>query len=479
MSRNVIPLPSDGAHVALDQLRGYYVRSPRWVQSASGRLLSALPPRLLYGRTFRELQADIERSEWDAGFVERRVRTQLAALWSQARKAPYYARRIEDLAVDSPTLADLARLPILKKDEVRQGVDDMLAVPKAELDEVTTGGTSSGVPLVFYLDRDRSVKEWSFITHVWRRCGYELGDRLAVLGYRGVTHVSSAHTKPWAWEPGTRELRLSPFRMIPPVMDEYLEQLGRFRISIHLWLRFRDHDPGRPRPQRRLVSSVHAQGILLMSESVRSFQREIIGQGFGPIPVLAGYGLSEKVAIAGELPDLPDVYEFEPLYGVTELVDSDDSHNRPWAAGPGRIGTGFIAMGMPMIRYDTGDVATAVAFPSAQNCWRLRVRDIVSRYSQEYLVTREGGLVTRVVLNLYSQVASEFQFVEHEPGIAVMRVVPELGADRRQLDAFVRGINEQADGAISVQLGIVDAIPLSPRGKRVSRAAHRPVSIRT
>ena len=64
----------------------------------------------------------------------------------------------------------------------------------------------------------------------------------------------------------------------------------------------------------------------------------------------------------------------------------------------GLIGTGFISRSVPLIRYDTGDLATAVAFPSAANSWRLRVRDIGSRYSQDCLVTGEGGLVSFITL---------------------------------------------------------------------------------
>lgn len=47
-----------------DYLRGYYVRAPRWVQSPAGTLCSAMPSSLVYGKIFRELRADIKRSEW-------------------------------------------------------------------------------------------------------------------------------------------------------------------------------------------------------------------------------------------------------------------------------------------------------------------------------------------------------------------------------------------------------------------------------
>ena len=38
-------------------------------------------------------------------------------------------------------------------------------------------------------------------------------------------------------------------------------------------------------------------------------------------PILPFYGLTERVAIAGEVLGQPQTYAFEPLYGVAELLD--------------------------------------------------------------------------------------------------------------------------------------------------------------
>ena len=456
----------------LDQLRGYYVRSPRWIQATGGRLLSAVPPRLLYGRTFAECVADIERGEHDGAFVEREVRSRLAQVWAAARKTPYYSSLLDRFGLETATLRDLEKLPILKKAEVRMHVDDMLAAPKSQMDEVMTGGTSSGVALSFYLDKGRSVKEWAFLTHMWSKCGYKLGDRLAVLGYRGVSHLANPSSAPWSWEPGTRELRLSPLRLVPRVMDAYLDLIRRYKVAFIYGY-----------PSAISILASHARnrgwsppetlrGVLLMSESIKQFQREAIREGFGPIPTLAGYGLSEKVAIAGELPARLGEYEFEPLYGWVELVDAA---GRP-VETPGQqgtlVGTGFVSMGMPLLRYDTGDLATAVEAPSAANRWRLRVKDIVSCYWQEYLVTQEGGLVTPLTLYPNNQVAREFMFVQEEPGLATILMVPEEGASREEASHLLDKINKRGDGLMVVRLQLVDEITPTPRGKRVMVEQH-------
>ncbi len=456
----------------LDRLRGYYVRAPRWVHTTGGFALAALPPHLIYGRTFREVQAEVGRSEWDAGFVEGRVQASLATVWDHAKRTAYYQELAGSLGGEELTPDNLSRLPILDKESVRRRVQDMLAKPLADMDEVSTGGTSSMMPLTFYLDKDRSVREWAFLTHLWQRFGYEVGDRLAVLGYRGVTHVSRPSSTPWTWEPGTRELRLSPLRMVPPVMDEYLVQIRRFKINFIYGY-----------PSAIAILAAHAassgwsrpasfKGVLLMSESVRPLQREIIRDGFGGVPVMAGYGLSEKVAIGGEIPGQPDVYEFEPLYGAAELVDAAGNPiTEPGQKGR-LVGTGFVSLGMPMIRYDTGDLAISVRSPGAENCWRLRVRNITSRHCQDYLVTREKGLISHTVLYPHNRIIRECQFVQDQPGAALLRVVLLPGTSPADLVAFSQKIKERADGLISVHLEPVDEIRLTRRGKRVLVEQH-------
>ena len=449
---------------SLDRLRGGYLRAPRWVKAGAGRLLSMIPPKLLYGRTFRQLQVDIERSRRDVEFVETRVQSSLRLLSSRAATTPYYADLLAHLNPASATLADLASLPILTRDLVRHNTNRMLAVPKSQLDESMTSGTSQAF-LSVYLDRDRSVKEWAFVTSFWSRRGYQLRDRRAVLR-AGHDDFHDIRSRFWRWEPGTRELRLSPFRMIPAVMDEYLDLIRRFRIAyLHGY------------PSAIALLAAHAgrvgwpvpptlKGVLPISESLLPHQRSIIQESFGPVTVQPFYGLSEKVAFAGEVEGSPDEYEFEPLYGFAEVVDADGRQVAPGQRGR-LVSTGFVSMGMPLIRYDTGDLATVVELPSRDNCWRLRATQLVSCYAQDYLVTSEGGLVSATsIAYVYNKLVREYQFVQLAAGRATLRVVPEDGVTPAQLRPIARTISAVSDGLVTVDIEIVDDIPTTARGKR-------------
>ncbi len=444
----------------LDRLRGAYARSPRWVQSTGGRLLALVPPSLQYGRAFRDTRAAIARSERDAAFVEEQATASLRALLLCAQGTPYYAETLAGVDAGSVTLASLGGLPIVTRDLVRRHGDEMLAEPKHRLDQRMTSGTSEA-SLAVYLDRDRSVREWAFQTHVWEKGGYRLGDRRAVI--RGHMFRNAQATY-WSWEPANRELRLSPLRMVPAVMDEYLGLMTRYRIAfVHgypsaITLLARHASRAGWRPPSTL------RGVLPISEPVLPDQRRAIREGFGPIPVVPFYGLTEKVAFAGEVQGEPDVYDFEPLYGLAEIVGPD---GRPLAPGQrGRlVGTGFVSTGMPLIRYFTGDRATVVQTPSPSNCWRLRVKDIASDSQPFYLVTAEGGLTPRKGLT-YNRVARDYQIVQREPGRATLRVVPEAGIDRRDVEAFARDVAADSGGLLTFDVEVVSEIPAGARGKR-------------
>jgi phenylacetate-CoA ligase len=458
---------------SLDRLRGTFLRAPRWAKAAGGPLLALTPTTMLYGRTFARLQTDIVRSEWDAAFVEERVQVSLRRLLALAATTAFYRERLAHLRPEGATRADLTTLPILTRDQVRDNADHMLAVPRTRLDMALTSSTSWS-RLAVYLDKDRSAREWAFVTHAWQAGGYRVGDRRAVLRYNAHQGTRS---DTWSWEPATRELRLSPFRMVPRVMDEYLDLIERFRVAyIH----------GYPSAIALLAKHAEAvqwsppatlKGILPISESLLPGQRESIHRGFGQVAIVPFYGLTEKVAFAREAPSMPDVYEFEPLYGVAEVVDD---RGRPVIPGErGRlVGTGFISTGMPFIRYYTGDLATVVRPAAAGNCWRLRVKDLVSAHQQLYLATREGGLVTTTLVYPCSDAIQDYQYVQHEPGVVRLRVVPAAGASRAEVEAAAHDVAARTGGLLSVHVDVVDEILPTARGKRIVVRQHLDLSPR-
>lgn len=457
----------------LDIARGAYVRSPKRLRDAVSPALSLLPVSFQYGKTYRTFRAEIARSRTDPAFTAARRLEALRALIAKAHAgSPFYRQRIEaalgarvDLkAIDFEALC---ALPLLTKEDLRNAGEAALAVPAASLDRASTSG-SSGQPLLFWLDKDRSPREFAFVNDVWSRTGYREGEARCVL--RGLL-LADIDKRPCEWEAGLKELRCSPFAMTEERMELYLDQIDRRGIAYlhgypsaieilcrHMWRTGR-----RPRAGIR--------GVFPISEPLYPFQRDIIRAVLPKAAIAPFYGLSERVLFAGEVAGCDGDYAFEPLYGHAELLD-DAGAPVVRAGARGRIvGTGFLSTGMPFIRYDTGDSAELVEPACEGNGWRLRVRAIAPRRKPEFLIGAEGNRIVTPTIVPVSPAqfygVSEFQFYQDTPGRCLIKVVPAWGYGERDARLFLAEMQNRVGSAIRFELVLVDELSGNARGKRL------------
>ena len=433
----------------------------------ASRLLGYAPRELVYGSSFRRCQALVIRSETDGSFVRAFQTGALRALLASALGGSSFYRERLPAGLDPAAFSveDLADLPVLDRRDVARNCERMLVVPFSRVDDITTGG-SSGVPLRVFLDRDRSPREWAFDTRVWMRAGYRLGSRRAVL--RGL-HIAKVDAQPWEWESGLRELRLSPFHLTETHLRRYLELLEHYRVGyLHGY------------PSAMTILARHAQrigwqppnsfkGILPISEPLFTHQRELFRAVFHDPVIAPFYGLSEKVCMAGEVARHEGMYEFEPLYGIAELVGQDDKPiERPGEVGR-IVGTGLLSTGMPLIRYDTGDTARLVGLPAPENCYRLRVDQIAGRWGREFLVAASGALLSTAAINVHSPayaLVREFQFYQDMPGEAVLRLAPVPGVSADEARSLATEMQQKVGRGLQIREEFVDEIPTTSRGKR-------------
>ena len=78
------------------------------------------------------------------------------------------------------SLDDLKKLPIIDKQVVMENLDEMCTKPVTgrDVDFISTGGTS-GMPLHFYINANRSSIEYAYLTVSWERIGYKVGMPMA------------------------------------------------------------------------------------------------------------------------------------------------------------------------------------------------------------------------------------------------------------------------------------------------------------
>jgi len=456
----------------LDIARGAYVRSPKGLRDAVSPVLALLPVSLKYGRGYQAWRAAIARSHKDPVFTQERRLAALRALLVKAYAgSPFWRTGIDQAFGPRPDLAridfdTLTALPLLTKRDLRAAGEAALAQPAASLDRASTSG-SSGQPLLFWLDKDRSPREFAFVNDVWSSTGYREGDARCVM--RGLL-LADVDRLPFEWEAGLRELRCSPFAMTNSRMDLFLDQIEKYGVQYlhgypsaieilcrHMWRR--GWQPKRP-----------IRGVFPISEPLYGYQRDVIRAALPRAAIAPFYGLSERVLFASEADGDEDVYDFEPLYGHAELVDERGAPvTQPGMSGR-IVGTGFLSTGMPFIRYETGDTAELVALPSEANAWRLRVRAITPRRQPEFLVGAEGNrIVTPTIVPVHPDKffgVSEFQFYQDTPGRCVIKVVPASGCGVAEVRLFLDEIQTRVGASVQFELNLVAELAGSARGKR-------------
>ncbi len=294
-------------------------------------------------------------------------------------------------------LADLVQLPILTKNDIQQCRDQLVSseFQHSDLIKNQTGG-STGEPISFFLDRDRLCARHAA---TWRHnqwAGLDEGDRLALVwgGSAGSTHARGNGTRfaPSYW--------VNRCTWIPPTFlryrfREFNDQLKRFRPkviqayarSLALFARYlKDHG----------IQAYSPKSIITSAETLTDEDRQLIESVFSA-PVFNRYGCREFSVVASECEQHDGLHIMaEGLY-VEVLVDG-----RPAADGElGKIVvTDLLNRGMPLIRYEIGDMGALDHSPCPCGRGLPRLRRLEGRVT-DFLMGTDGRLVSGVFLATY------------------------------------------------------------------------------
>jgi phenylacetate-CoA ligase len=221
--------------------------------------------------------------------------------------------------------------------------------------------------------------------------------------------------------------------------------------------------------ERALPRSLRA--ALVESEPVLDHQRKLVQDKIG-LRVFAAYGQSEKVILAAEC-ERSELYHVVPTYGYCEVIDPA-GHPVPEGQEGELTGTGFINDVMPFIRYRTGDDAILVG-TGCKTCGRqhLLLDEIKGRRGQEFLVCRDGRtLVSMATLTgglLHDDTLDgilRFQFVQAQPGKAVLQLVPTKQGAKRTREEIRQHFASRLGHGIDLEVSLVEEIPLTRIGKQ-------------
>jgi len=453
--------------------KNLWEKTPAWVKSTVGRGLGLVPAAWLFGRSFRENHKFVREAQWWSAEHSReyqvgRLRAMLALAYE---RTPFYRQMFDAVGFrpgDFRSLDTMDQLPTIDKQTVIENLSDMCTkrITDADVDFGSTGGTS-GTPLRFYMNADRSSVEYAYLSASWERAGYRLGMPMAVLRGRVVRPGRSGLRH--EYDPILRHHYYSTFHMTDRNMKAYLEHIRSIGpCMLHAY----------PSSAQALASFIleageripqQVRGVLLESENVYPNQIEVIEKAFGA-RILSSYGHSEKCVLAVQCEQTRN-YHVWPTYGHFALLDAEGKPVRETGQEGEIVGTGFINTIVPFIRYRTGDRATYVG-ERCEACGRQHViiNQIRGRWPQGELIAVDGSVVTMTTLNVHDDTfrhVREYQFHQSMPGKAVLCIVPSIPLEEKEQRRIVANMNTRLQGQVVLDLEIRTELVKTPRGKQL------------
>ena len=447
-----LPVPGDSSL----NVEALYGRLPVFAQNAAASWHGWRLRRRRFGGEFRSVLAGyIDREHWAPEHVAAFRNERLRAFVAAAARVPYYRDLFAGHGVapeDVRTLADLERLPVLDKPTVRQVAGELAAAAAGPRLVCRTSG-STGAGLVFPATRRAEQEQYA----VWWR--YRLALRIGLatpclyLGGRQVVPARQRQPPFWRYNRASRQILFSAYHLSGATAPAYLAEMRRVGAA---WLH------GYPSMVALLASYALQLGqrlplkwVTLAAENVLASQRDVIRTAFGVAPA-EHYGLAEAVASCSECPrgrlhvdeDFAAV-EFLPLGGNAFRV----------------VGTNLSNPAFPLLRYDTGDIATVTG--AVCGCGRPgRVVDALDGRREDYVLTRTGRRLGRLD-HIFKDMTNirEAQIRQVAPGRMTLAVVRGndygLGDERRLRQAVLRRVGRE----MAFDVAYVDALPRTANGK--------------
>jgi phenylacetate-CoA ligase len=381
------------------------------------------------------------------------------------RSCAFYRERFEEAGLDDPaeirSLADLGRLPTLSKEAVRERWEE-LTVPDpsgAPLREKRTSG-STGVPLRIWVNED-GMQHKAALT--WRHnawAGYRVGD-LVGLVWGDIGEPTSLKEKLRRAFLDRVEV-LDSQKMDDTRMAAFTAAVRRRRIRTLV---------GHAQPLcayaayvlERGIEDLPVRAVIPTAMVLHPGQRRLLEQAFSA-EVFERYGSEETSIIASECSAHRGMHiAAEGL--MVEFVKEGR------AAEPGEEGeivvTDLVNYGMPLIRYEIGDVGVPAA--EACPCGRgLPVLERVHGRVADSIVTPEGRMVSGISITdhiVEVEGIRQVQIVQESVDELVFRIVRD-GRFSEGSEAALRGHCRRIFGdRMRVRCDYVDEIAMGPRGK--------------
>lgn len=460
-----------------------YRLSPVWAQNLVLSGYSALLTRERYGGRYQEFREALARSERFSraeleAYQDERLRLVVRHAYDTV---PFYRRTFDARRVtpaDIKGQADLHKLPLLTRDDVRAHFDELRSstVSAKAMKSGHTSGTT-GTPLTVGYDAETIWMTYAVFDRHYEWAGLRMGrdgDRIAVARGNVIVPLTQRQPPYWRFSRPQNQLLLSSFHLSKDTLPLYFEELERFKPAVL---------DGYPSTLYILAKYLRSRGAtfplkaaVTSSETLYDFQREAIEAAF-QCRVFDYFALAERTVFSGECSH-HEGHHIAMEYGIAEATEADGTPVPDGTTGR-LIGTSLHNLAMPLIRYVTNDMTSIK--PTSCSCGRaLRLMDDVTTKAEDVLTLSDGRVISPSVLTHPFKpldCIQGSQIVQTAPDHVTVRIVPGPDYTPAHSGHLIAELGARLGRDVTIDITMVDALETKGNGKFKWVISHVPLGI--
>ncbi|TDI89506.1 MAG: phenylacetate--CoA ligase family protein [Caldithrix sp.] len=387
-----------------------------------------------------------------------------------AKTVPYYRDFFQREGINSgqiKTVADLDRLPLVDKQELRKDPSRFLsnsALGKNSIAFLTSGST--GLPLNIHHDSNSLLANIAFgerqrevITGI---CGRKVGYREALISYNGCVS-----TKVWDFYEKKTYIPVRPQRLLIPIsktIEAVVQELNRFRPNVLIG--YGSYLEAFFKTIYSMEVNIQLPQVLLYGgDAMTNAGRDFIEEKFG-VPVLSTYQAMECFKIGFFCENRENFHLHEDLCHV-KIVNADGEEVADDEKGEVVI-SNLVNRGTVLLNYRLGDIASI----SNRKCSCGRTLSLLSEIEgrvEDIIILPDGQFVhPRVVWSIFKHKNEvlQYQLIQHELMLFELKLV--TGGQETVngfLNELLTDLREVLGESSTIEAEFYNELPRQNRGK--------------
>lgn len=437
-----------------------YQMVPVFLQELMISVFNYTAYRVRYGRKYKEFRRK---------FLENRTLTKSALEVLQAKRFTTFlefsiANTVHYKDFIRVSLAEIAQLPILSKETLRQDTGDFFTLEKKEGIVSKTGGTT-GKSLEILFTADNMQERFAMLDDFRSRFGYELGKKTAWFSGKNLLNNRDVkNNRFWKTDHWYKVRYYSTFHISEKYLKYYVEDLIRYKPEYLV---------GFPSTILEIAKygllnnyefpANTVKAIFPTAESINDTMRETI-ESFFKCKMYNQYASSEGAPFIFECEK--GNLHLELQSGVFEVLDD---HNN--SAKSGRlVVTSFTTEGTPLIRYDIGDSITLEDESKTCSCGNHNplVKEILGRID-DYIYSPENGKINLGNISNTlkdTQGIKKFQAHQNELNkIVILVIKDDVEYTDKVEKQFIKNWRDRVGEHMALEINYVNEIQSEKSGK--------------